>query len=63
MLQIKNAVMRVLHVPGNYTGGILEMAVAADFHIAPETLRKECAQLAGALKRTDEVFRNVRLSI
>lgn len=39
------------------------MAVAADCHIAPETLREECAQLAGALKRTNEVFRNVRLNL
>lgn len=63
LLQIKNEVMRILHVPGNLTGGILEMAVAANLHIDPETLRKECAQLAGTLKRTDEVFRNVRLNL
>lgn len=63
LLQIKNNVMRVLHVPGNYRGGILEMAVVADYHVPCEELKGECAQLAAALKRTDEVFRNVRLNL
>lgn len=63
LLQIKNAAMRVLHVPGNYRGGILEMAIVADYHMPVEELNRECAQLAAALKRTDEVFRNVRLNL
>ncbi|MDE7332533.1 MAG: hypothetical protein K2O16_09895 [Lachnospiraceae bacterium] len=63
LLQIKNAVMRALHVPGNYRGGILEMAVAVDYHMDCEQLREECGQLAAALKRTDEIFRNVRLNL
>ena len=63
LLQIKNAVMRVLHVPGNYSGGILEMAVVADYHLPYEELKESCSEIAGALKRTDEVFRNVRLNL
>lgn len=63
LLQIKNGVMRILHVPGNYTGGNLEMAVVADYHIPHEELKALCAQIAGALKQTDEVFRNVRVNL
>lgn len=63
LLQIKNAVMRVLHVPGNYTGGNLEMAVAVDYSIPLEELREDCARIASALKRQDEIFRNVRLNL
>lgn len=63
LLQIKNAAMRVLHVPGNYSGGILEMAVVADYHLPYEKLKESCSEIAGALKRTDEVFRNVRLNL
>ncbi|MGN0387600.1 MAG: hypothetical protein ACI4ER_02210 [Suilimivivens sp.] len=63
LLQIKNAAMRVLHVPGNYSGGILEMAVVADYHLPYGELKESCSEIAGALKRTDEVFRNVRLNL
>ena len=38
ILQIKNAIKRVLHVPGNYTGGILEMAIVADYGMSKEEL-------------------------
>ena len=63
LLQIKNAVMRVLRVPGNYSGGILEMAIVLDGSVPAERLAGDCAQLCAALKRTDEVFRNVRLNL
>lgn len=63
LLQIKNAAMRALHVPGNYRGGILEMALAVDYHMDGGQLRTQCGQIAGALKRTDEIFRNVRLNL
>lgn len=61
-MQFKNAVERVLHVPGNYNGGILEMAVVFD-----SNLDKSCAlglgkDIAGLLKSQSEVFRNVRLN-
>lgn len=63
LLQIKNAVMRVLHVPGNYSGGILEMAIVLDGCVPAQRLAGDCARLCAALKRTDEVFRNVRLNL
>lgn len=63
LLQIKNAAMRALHVPGNYRGGILEMAVAVDYHMGGRQLQEECGQIAGTLKRTDDIFRNVRLNL
>lgn len=63
LLQIKNAAVRILHVPGNYSGGNLEMAVVADYHMPYEELKERCAQIAGALKQTDEVFRNVRVNL
>lgn len=63
LLQIKNAAMRILHVPGNYCGGNLEMAVVADYHMPHQELKEKCAQIAGALKQTDEVFRNVRVNL
>lgn len=63
LLHIKNMAMRILHIPGNYSGGILEMAIVADYHISYEELKERCAQIAGALKQTDEVFRNVRVNL
>lgn len=61
--QIRNTAMRILHVPGNYQGGILEMAIVVDYHLPYEELKENCAQIANKLKRTDEVFRNVRLNL
>lgn len=63
LLQIKNAIKRVLHVPGNYTGGILEMAIVADYAVPKEELTEDIRQIANALKRQDETFRNVRLNL
>ena len=63
LLQIKNAIKRVLHVPGNYSGGILEMAIVADYAIPKEELAENVKQIANALKRQDETFRNVRLNL
>lgn len=63
LLQIKNAIKRVLHVPGNYTGGILEMAIVADYNMPKEELSENIKQIANALKRQDETFRNVRLNL
>lgn len=63
LLQIKNAIKRVLHVPGNYTGGILEMAIVVDYAIPKEELAEHVKQIANALKRQDETFRNVRLNL
>lgn len=63
LMQIRNKVMRILHVPGNYSGGILEMAIVADYHMSHDRLKEECSQIAASLKRTDEVFSNVRLNL
>ena len=48
LLQIKNAVMRVLCVPGNYSGGILEMAIVLDGSVPAERLAGDCARLCAA---------------
>lgn len=63
LLQIKNRINRILHVPGNYTGGILEMAIVTDYHMEPEVLREDVRRVAEMLKRQDETFRNVRLNL
>ena len=60
LLQLKNAVSHILHVPGNYTGGVLEMAIVADYNLPVGTLREECRQIADML---NETFRNVRLNL
>lgn len=62
-MQFKNAVERVLHVPGNYTGGILEMALVCDYHMSETELKRISAELIDCLKRHSEVFRNVRLNL
>ncbi len=63
LMKIKNGVMRILHVPGNYDGGILEMAIVADYHIPKDELDAMTAKLANGLKRQSETFRNVRLNL
>ena len=63
LLQLKNAVSHILHVPGNYTGGVLEMAIVADYNLPVGTLREECRQIADMLKKQNETFRNVRLNL
>ncbi len=62
LLQIKNTVTRILHAPGNYNGGILEMAVVVDCHIPTAELKETCKRIAQMLKK-DETFRNVRLNL
>lgn len=63
LLGLRNAVSHILRVPGNYTGGVLEMAVVADYSLPADILRKECGQIAGMLKKQNETFRNVRLNL
>lgn len=63
LLQIKNCINRILHVPGNYTGGILEMALVVDYHIPKEELQSRCNALLGMLKKQGDIFRNVRLNL
>ncbi len=63
LMKVKNGVMRILHVPGNYNGGILEMAVVADYHIPYEELTEMSRKIANGLKHQNETFRNVRLNL
>ena len=63
LMKFKNTVERVLHVPGNYNGGILEMAVVLDYNVEKETIKNLVPQLFRCLKMHSEVFRNVRLNM
>lgn len=60
--QLKNHIERVLHVPGNYQGGILEMAVVIDMSMTKEEAAERAKELVSTLKSHNEVFRNVRLN-
>lgn len=61
-MQIKNAVERVLHVPGNYNGGILEMAMVFDGNLVGEVVKQLGKDITALLKSHSEIFRNVRLN-
>ena len=63
LMKIKNSVMRILHVPGNYNGGILEMAIVADYHMPYEEINEISKKIANGLKHQNETFRNVRLNL
>lgn len=61
-LQLHNQIDRVLHVPGNYRGGILEMAVVIDCAYSADAIRVLCQDLAMSCKKQSEIFRNVHLN-
>lgn len=61
--KFKQCVERVLHVPGNYTGGNLEMTLVLDMRLPEQNLKETAAELAKTLKQHSEVFRNVRLNL
>lgn len=61
-MQLKNAIERVLHVQGNYTGGILEMAIVIDRNLQKEEAAQRAKDLVQILKSQNEIFRNVRLN-
>ncbi len=61
--QLKNQIEFVLHTPGNYMGGILEMTIVLDHSIQCEEMKHLCNQVVALLKTTGEVFRNVRLNV
>ena len=63
LMQFKNTVERILHVKGNYSGGILEMAIVLDHNVEAEMVRELVPQLLRTLKMHSEVFRNVRLNM
>lgn len=62
-MQLKREVERVLHVKGNFKGGILEMAIVLDAALPLEEAKEVTKELAQILKTTDEVFKNVRLNV
>lgn len=62
LMKFKNTVERILHVKGNYQGGILEMAVVADCKVSKEQLKSILPKLISALKSQGETFRNVRFN-
>ena len=61
-LKCMNFVEQVLHVPGNYSGGILEMAIIFDSALDRNTAAALTGDLIKALKAHSPVFRNVRLN-
>lgn len=61
--KIKQAVERILHVPGNFTADILEMAIILDHSVPRERMRENATALARLLKGHSTVFRNARLNI
>lgn len=61
--KLKNAVERVLHVPGNYTGNVLEMTLVLDHKNEKEYIKEITKDIVSTLKSHSEVFRNVRLNV
>ena len=62
-MKMKQSVERILHVPGNYKGGILEMALIIDCNLDQEIAKSSVQTIVKALKSHSEVFRNVRLNV
>lgn len=62
-LQIARRVDAILHVPGNYRGGNLEMTIVIDTSLELEKFKDAVAAVVRALKRGNEIFRNVRLNL
>lgn len=63
LLKMKQGVERILHVPGNYKGGILEMALVIDCNLDKQTAKESVQAMVKALKSHSETFRNVRLNV
>ena len=63
LLKMKQGVERILHVPGNYKGGILEMALVVDCNLEAQTAKENVQAMIKALKSHSETFRNVRLNV
>lgn len=62
LMKLKNTVERILHVRGNYQGGILEMSVIVDNNLSKEVVETVLPKLLHALKLQGEIFRNVRFN-
>jgi len=63
LLKIKQGVERILHVPGNYRGGILEMAMVIDCNLGKESAMESAKVILKTLKSHSETFRNVRFNV
>lgn len=61
-IQLIRDVNMVLHLPGNFTGPVLEMALVVDTALPEERARDLIKQLCIILKNSGETFRNVRLN-
>lgn len=62
-LQIAKKVDAILHIPGNYRGGNLEMTIVIDTSLEAESFTGAAAVVVRSLKRENEIFRNVRLNL
>lgn len=62
-LQIAKRAEAILHVPGNYRGGNLEMTIVIDTSLELDDFKDAAAAVVRALKRENEIFRNVRLNL
>ena len=62
-LQISKMADHILHVPGNYRGGNLEMTIVISSRLDVVSLKENIKAIVDALKRSNEVFRNVRLNL
>lgn len=63
LLKMKQGVERILHVPGNYRGGVLEMAMIVDCNLQKEAAMESVKSILKALKSHSEIFRNVRFNV
>lgn len=62
-LLLRKKVDFILHVPGNYQGGILEMTFVLDAGMPPEMCKQMTQDIIQTLKSQSEIFRNVRLNV
>lgn len=61
--RLKDIVDRILHVPGNFTGPILEMTLVLDHKNEKEYIKETTKDIISTLKSKGEIFRNVRLNV
>ena len=62
LMKFKNTIERILHVKGNYQGGILEMTLVVDGNLEVAVRKEWIPKFIGALKQQGEIFRNVRFN-
>ncbi|MBP3470141.1 MAG: hypothetical protein J6K26_11570 [Lachnospiraceae bacterium] len=61
--QFIHAIEHILHVPGNYRGGILEMTVVLDTGYPMEEAKAIIKDHLSVLKQHSDLFSNVRLNL